>query len=404
MLKLARLSRLGLVGTLSPRRGLQILENHGLKDSVDAIRTHVERRVGYIVLNRPNAYNALTLEMIDLLNETFDSMNNDPYITCIALKSSSENFCAGLDFPALYQNAVVENRENKAIISYKDLSFNRNYFSRYYKLLYKIHECKKALVSFIPGVCVGSALSLAQLTNGVLLVEPVCSLPQVSMGFFPDSALCRLCAKLPNNMGKYHALTGNKFDPYELVWYDILKRVIPDMEWDYLGPLEILSEDPNVTRNETTELYSKMDSALIATGDEIPFQLYLKHQIDDAFSHKDLETILYVVRRLCIDTLIYRDFWIQTYTQLISASPISLKVTLKYLNMAKDISFKEAIKLDYRISLNFARHIDFYRGIHSKYHKKDSTPRWAHKFVDDITDEEIDRFFQLPPGEEDLDI
>lgn len=72
--------------------------------------------------------------------------------------------------------------------------------------------------------------------------------------------------------------------------------------------------------------------------------------------------------------------------------------------MAKNMSLEECFKYEYRISQNFMRHPDFYEGIRAKLIDRDNNPKWKHRFLEDITDQMVDKFFELPDDCEDLDV
>lgn len=144
---------------------------------------------------------------------------------------------------------------------------------------------------------------------------------------------------------------------------------------------------------------------------ELHYDVYLREQIFDAFSHPDVETIMYVVKKLSKNSILQPEFWIEVYKNLIEANPMSLKVFIliiqvihRYIRMAKGMTFEEALKMDYRIALNFLRYPDFYRGIFSKYNKNKEKPNWKIANIDEITDEMVSKFFELPSGEQDLDL
>ena len=64
-----------------------------------------EGAAGRITLNRPEALNALTLEMIEGLAEALDAFEADPAVRTVVLDGAGERgFCAGGDIRALYES------------------------------------------------------------------------------------------------------------------------------------------------------------------------------------------------------------------------------------------------------------------------------------------------------------
>ena len=66
-----------------------------------ALRTEItDDQVGRIVLDRPDAKNALTPEMRDGIVETLREYRADPAVRCVLLTATGDAFCAGMDLGA----------------------------------------------------------------------------------------------------------------------------------------------------------------------------------------------------------------------------------------------------------------------------------------------------------------
>ena len=66
----------------------------------------VENNVGQITLNRPNALNALTYEMILQIEETLDNWLSENIDLVIIDAIGEKAFCAGGDINDLYQSGL----------------------------------------------------------------------------------------------------------------------------------------------------------------------------------------------------------------------------------------------------------------------------------------------------------
>lgn len=203
---------------------MTIAEHPQLRSTVDAVKTETKDRLAYVTLERPETFNALSLEMIELMDESLSRLLADPYITSVIINSSSGNFCAGLDFLQLY-NQTVSVDKNRS-----DISFGRKLIRRYYELLYRIHTCQKAILAICPGVCAGNGLSLAHEANGILTNFPLNSFPSSRMGYFPDAGLCRHLANFKYNHGLFFAMTGYKMEPFELIHHGLIKKYVYDFK------------------------------------------------------------------------------------------------------------------------------------------------------------------------------
>jgi len=67
------------------------------------------------------------------------------------------------------------------------------------------------------------------------------------------------------------------------------------------------------------------------------------------------------------------------------------------------ISMEETLKKDYQIAMRFMQTKDFKEGMKARI-ITNTTPKWSHKHVDEVTDEEVDALFQPLPQDESLQL
>jgi enoyl-CoA hydratase len=49
--------------------------------------------------------------------------------------------------------------------------------------------------------------------------------------------------------------------------------------------------------------------------------------------------------------------------------------------------------MEYKISQGFMKHHEFFEGVRALLIEKDNAPKWSHKNLSEVTDEEVDFFF-----------
>jgi enoyl-CoA hydratase len=81
-------------------------------------------------------------------------------------------------------------------------------------------------------------------------------------------------------------------------------------------------------------------------------------------------------------------------------SPTSLKVTYRQLRIGKTIKeFENIMAMEYRIAnCCFSEH-DLFEGIRAVVVDKDRTPKWLPSKIEDINDEDINKYF-IPIADE----
>lgn len=107
-------------------------------------------RVATLTLNRPDALNALSAEMMDGLHEALPRLGADPDIGCIVIRGAGRGFCAGGDVKAMAadnSNAGMEQRQ-QALRGRMEIS----------RIL---HEMPKPTIAAVHGPVAGAGLSLA---------------------------------------------------------------------------------------------------------------------------------------------------------------------------------------------------------------------------------------------------
>ena len=82
-------------------------------------------------------------------------------------------------------------------------------------------------------------------------------------------------------------------------------------------------------------------------------------------------------------------------------SPVSLKVTHRYLKEASQLTIREALMADYRLACRFLEGHDFREGVRAALIDKDRSPAWEPKRLEDVTSEFVEAYFApLPPSED----
>ena len=72
-------------------------ELRAVDTGTEALLCRVEARVGVLTLNRPEARNALSLELKQALSRTIPLLETDPGVGCLLLTGAGGAFCAGGD-------------------------------------------------------------------------------------------------------------------------------------------------------------------------------------------------------------------------------------------------------------------------------------------------------------------
>ncbi len=87
--------------------------------------------------------------------------------------------------------------------------------------------------------------------------------------------------------------------------------------------------------------------------------------------------------------------WANNTLEVLSKkSPTSMGVALKQLSLAKNLSLKECLIMEFRICQAMMAKHDFYEGVRANLVDKDRNPKWDPESINEVTEKIINEHFQ----------
>ena len=165
-------------------------------------------RVGRIVLNRPQALNALDLAMIRACTRALEQWRDDPHVHGVVIEGAGDRaFCAGGDVRALRQYEL-DGEHHKA----------ETFFREEYVLNLMIATYPKPYIALIDGICMGGGIGLSvHAPYRVATERAAFAMPETAIGFFPDIGATFFLPRLPGRLGTYLGLTGARMQGADAV-------------------------------------------------------------------------------------------------------------------------------------------------------------------------------------------
>jgi enoyl-CoA hydratase/carnithine racemase len=187
----------------------------------EQILCSVEERVAVVTLNRPEARNALTLEMKEALRRLVPALGGDEGVGCVLLTGAGHAFCAGGDTKTMARDGRPPSpRERLRLLR------------REHEIPAAIHGLEKPVVAALPGPAAGAGLSLAL----------ACDLRIAAESAFVTTSYARLGLSgdyggswfLTRLVGTARArelyFTADRVEARECERIGLVNRVVPDVE------------------------------------------------------------------------------------------------------------------------------------------------------------------------------
>jgi enoyl-CoA hydratase/carnithine racemase len=181
----------------------------------------VDEGVGTILLNRPRAKNAFTLEMIHAWAAALRSARADPEVRVVVVTGAGDAFCAGIDLSVL--EAVGD----------EPLALKAMLTEGVHEVARAVDELSKPVVAAVNGAAVGAGMDMALMCDIRLLAQSArMSESYIRVGLVPGDGGCYY---LPRLVGMSKALellwTGDFVDPDEALRIGLATRVYADAEF-----------------------------------------------------------------------------------------------------------------------------------------------------------------------------
>ncbi|MFT4096514.1 MAG: enoyl-CoA hydratase/isomerase family protein [Rhodoblastus sp.] len=332
--------------------------------------------IGHIILNRPQALNALTLNMVRAIAAALDAWERDPAIKAVVVEGAGEKaFCAGGDIRLLWEQGTAG--DHKAQL---------DFWREEYVLNVRIKRYPKPYVAVVDGIVMGGGVGVSVHGSHRIAGDGfVFAMPEVGIGFFPDVGATWFLPRLAGKTGTYLGLTGARAKAGDAVALGLAEAHVSRAKIpDFVSALEA---------GEGVEAAIARFASEAAPGPIVQNRAV----IDAAFSADSVGEIL---ARLKADG---SDFAMEAAKAMAQKAPLSLAVALRQMQVGAGLSFEEAMRTEFRIVSHICRGTNFYEGVRATIIDKDQKPVWAPARIADVAKSDVDAIF-APLGADELDL
>jgi len=331
--------------------------------------------LGTVTFNRPKALNTLTLGMYRAFDPQLVAWGKDGAVLALLVRGAGERaFCAGGDVRAIY-----DARQGGGAGDYK-----ADFFREEYSLIRRVHGFPKPYIALVDGIAMGGGCGVSiNGSHSIATERTLFAMPEVHIGLFPDVGASRFLNLCPGRIGRYLALTGTRLRGADALYCGFASHYVPhDRLADFTNTLASLDWSQGEARRQVDRVLARF------AADPGPAELSaLQPAIDRCFAGNSVEAIVAALERESGE-------WAETALAAIRrASPLSLKITLRQLELGRGMTLEAALALEYRMTQHVMAGHDFFEGIRALLVDKDQKPRWQHASLEAVTDEEVESYF-----------
>ncbi len=215
---------------------------------MSTILSKIENNIGFINLNRPDAFNSFNREMALLLQQTLDDFSTNTGVRAIVITGNGKAFCAGQDLKEVISPEL--NPGFRAILE-----------EHYNPIITRIRTIEKPILAAVNGVAAGAGANIALACDVVLASENASFIQAFSkIGLVPDSAGTFF---LPRLIGFQKAsalcMLGDKVSALDAEKMGMIYKAIPadEFETEVQKTAETLANLPTLALGLTKRLLNQ---------------------------------------------------------------------------------------------------------------------------------------------------
>lgn len=326
--------------------------------------------VGHVLLNRPKALNALTLDMAIRLREQLLAWRDDTSILAVVVQGEGEKgFCAGGDIRWLHETGK------------KDPFEAGEFYREEYQTDAVIHHYPKPYIAFIDGIVMGGGVGISvHGSHRVAGDRTLFAMPETGIGLFPDVGGSYFLPRMPGQIGFFLGLTGARLKAAGCMYSGVATHYIPSDQHE--AAIEALCAD--VTSADDVSAILSQFTGHTGKGN----LARIRKDVDRLFCGADVRSIL-----TALDQESSSEWAAKQAASLRTKSPTALRVTYQQLTRGRDMSFDEVMKMEFRMAVRVMEGHDFYEGVRATILEKGAVPAWSPGRVEDVSDEMVEAYF-----------
>ena len=189
--------------------------------SFNFVNINIKNNIARILINRPEAMNAINEEVISQLDKQFIAANNNSDVKAIVLEGAGKAFIAGADIQ-YFINKIEQNKIDDICK-----------FTRYgHSVLNKIDASEKPVIAKLDGLALGGGAEIALSADIIVATEKgSIGFPETGIGIYPGlGGTQRTTQYIGKELAKYMIFTGKILDAKTAASIGLIEYIAPPDE------------------------------------------------------------------------------------------------------------------------------------------------------------------------------
>lgn len=320
---------------------------------------------GVITLNRPQALNALTLNMVRLMVPQLQAWAADDSIAHVVIEGAGEKgFCAGGDIRALHDWGQAGAPEATG------------FYREEYQLNRLIKTYPKPYIALIDGITMGGGVGVSvHGSHRVATERTMFAMPETGIGLLPDVGGTYFLPRTPGQLGTFLVLTGARLRAADCCYAGIASHHMPSEKLAALKDALAAGSDVDAI---LAAYHAAPDTAPLADLQADIDRLFVGDRVSDILAALDADGGAWAA---------------QQATTLRTKSPTSSAVALRQMREGADSDFDTCMQIEMRAVTRLMALPDFYEGVRATIIEKDGAPNWQPATHEAVTPEHINDIF-----------
>ena len=178
-----------------------------------------ENSIATLTLNRPEKYNALSTELMDLIQQELDKLAADTSIRAVVIAANGKAFCAGHDL-----REMSDDPSSEAI---------QALFDQCSRMMVSLTQLPQPVIARVHGIATAAGCQLvAQCDLAVAAHDVRFATSGINVGLFCGTPMVAVTRNLPRKQAMEMLLTGESIDAATAERYGLINKAVAAAKLD----------------------------------------------------------------------------------------------------------------------------------------------------------------------------